>query len=55
MDGQNQREERTDSQNAAEEAVLAFYARMAYPAPLTSLDEHRELYRHPERRRPFSF
>jgi SAM-dependent methyltransferase len=28
-----------------------FYERMPYPAPLTSLDEHRELYRNPERRR----
>jgi len=33
-------------------AVLRdFYERMPYPAPLTSLDEHRELYRNPERRR----
>ena len=28
-----------------------FYERMPYPAPLASLDEHRELYRDPERRR----
>ena len=28
-----------------------FYERRPYPAPLTSLDEHRELYRNPERRR----
>ena len=28
-----------------------FYERMPYPAPLTSLDEHRELYKDPERRR----
>src|SRR5215471_12035909 len=28
-----------------------FYERMPYPEPLTSLDEHRELYRIPERRR----
>jgi len=28
-----------------------FYERMPYPTPLTNLDEHRELYRNPERRR----
>jgi len=28
-----------------------FYERMPYPAPLTSLDEHRELYKNPERSR----
>jgi SAM-dependent methyltransferase len=28
-----------------------FYERMPYPAPLASLDEHRELYSNPERRR----
>ncbi len=31
--------------------VRAFYERMPYPAPLTSLDEHRELYKNPDRRR----
>jgi len=31
--------------------VRDFYERMPYPPPLTSLDEHRELYRNPERRR----
>lgn len=30
--------------------VRDFYERMPYPAPLTSLDEHRELYRDPARR-----
>ena len=40
-------ESRTD-----DSAVLRdFYERMPYPAPLVSLDEHRELYRNPERRR----
>ena len=33
------------------EEVRDFYERMPYPAPLTSLDEHRELYKNPERRR----
>jgi len=31
--------------------VRDFYERMPYPAPLTSLDKHRDLYRNPERRR----
>ena len=31
--------------------VRAFYERMPYPAPLTSLDEHRDLYQNPDRRR----
>jgi SAM-dependent methyltransferase len=33
------------------EAVRVFYERMPYPAPLTSLDEHRDLYKNPDRRR----
>ena len=33
------------------EEVRDFYERMPYPAPLTSLDEHRELYKNPDRRR----
>ena len=36
---------------ASFEEVHDFYERMPYPAPLTSLDEHRELYRNPARRR----
>lgn len=31
--------------------VRDFYERMPYPAPLTSLDEQRELYKNPDRRR----
>jgi SAM-dependent methyltransferase len=31
--------------------VHAFYETMPYPAPLTSLDEHRDLYSNPDRRR----
>ena len=34
-----------------EAQVRDFYERMPYPAPLTSLDEHRELCRNPQRRR----
>jgi SAM-dependent methyltransferase len=33
------------------EEIREFYERNPYPAPLTSLDEHRELYRNAERRR----
>ena len=33
------------------EEVREFYERMPYPAPLTSLDEHRDLYENPLRRR----
>jgi len=33
------------------EQVQGFYERMPYPAPLTSLDRHRELYENPDRRR----
>ena len=31
--------------------VRAFYERRPYPAPLKSLDEHRDLYQNPDRRR----
>jgi SAM-dependent methyltransferase len=34
--------------------VRAFYESHPYPAPLESLDRHRELYRNPERRRALS-
>ena len=33
------------------EEVRDFYERMPYPAPLTNLDEHIDLYKNPERRR----
>ena len=36
---------------SASDEVRAFYERMPYPAPLGSLDEHRELYKDPDRRR----
>src|SRR5271166_5188715 len=31
--------------------VREFYERMPYPAPLANLDDHRDLYRNPDRRR----
>jgi SAM-dependent methyltransferase len=34
--------------------VRAFYERHPYPAPLKSLEEHRKLYRNPDRRRALS-
>src|SRR5215469_15741717 len=37
------------------EEVRAFYESHPYPAPLPSLDKHRELYRNPDRRRALSF
>jgi SAM-dependent methyltransferase len=33
------------------EDIRDFYERMPYPAPLASLDEHRDLYKNPDRRR----
>jgi 2-polyprenyl-3-methyl-5-hydroxy-6-metoxy-1,4-benzoquinol methylase len=39
--------------NRADE-VRAFYESHPYPAPLKSLDQHRELYRNPDRRRALS-
>ncbi len=38
------------SANAADK-VRAFYDRHPYPAPITNLDRHRDLYRNPDRRR----
>jgi hypothetical protein len=35
------------------EEVSNFYERLPYPAPLTSLDEHSELYKNPARRQRF--
>lgn len=39
------------SGTASFEKVRDFYERMPYPAPLTRLDEHRNLYKNPNRRR----
>ena len=36
---------------AVAEEVRSFYERMPYPAPLTSLDQHRDLYKNQDRRR----
>jgi SAM-dependent methyltransferase len=44
--------EREQPRAAAAGEVRDFYERMPYPAPLTSLDEHRDLYTDPDRRRP---
>ena len=41
---------RTELATVAEE-VRSFYERMPYPAPLTSLDQHRDLYKNQDRRR----
>src|SRR5258708_27137342 len=40
-----------ESRTCDSAALRDFYERMPYPAPLSSLDEHRELYRNRERRR----
>jgi SAM-dependent methyltransferase len=42
---------RMESRNIGTAEVRDFYEKMPYPTPLTSLDEHRELYDNPERRR----
>jgi SAM-dependent methyltransferase len=42
--------QRTDTATVADE-VRSFYERMPYPAPLPHHDEHRDLYKNPERRR----
>jgi SAM-dependent methyltransferase len=47
----NPKEQSMESRSAGSEEVHDFYERMPYPAPLTSMEEHRELYRNPDRRR----
>jgi SAM-dependent methyltransferase len=47
----SQTKRREEPPAIASEEVRDFYERMPYPAPLTSLDEHRELYSNPDRRR----
>src|SRR5262249_32458939 len=49
MQSGSKAERSMESQTTAE--LRDFYERMPYPAPLTSLDEHRELYKDPDRRR----
>jgi SAM-dependent methyltransferase len=47
----NDREPLRSKDGAVAEEVRTFYERMPYPAPFTSLDEHRDLYKNPDRRR----
>lgn len=47
----NGRDTSTTAPSDLADDVRAFYERLPYPAPLTNLDRHRELYRNPERRR----
>ena len=47
----NHKPQRIGSRTAGSEEVRDFYERMPYPAPLTNLDEHRDLYKNPDRRR----
>lgn len=47
----NQEKRCDEPQIPCSDEVRDFYERMPYPAPLTSLDEHRELYNHSDRRR----
>lgn len=47
-------EQSTRSRNGGAAELRDFYERMPYPAPLTNLEGHRELYRNPERRRALS-
>src|SRR5215468_5328508 len=49
-----QDETRKQSPTDRSDAVRAFYESHPYPAPLTNLDRHRELYRNPDRRRALS-
>ena len=44
-------EPRKTPRTSDSEDVRGFYERMPYPAPFTSLNEHRDLYRNPDRRR----
>src|SRR6266481_862340 len=48
-------ETRTPVPSDPAEEVRAFYDSHPYPAPIDSLDRHRELYRNPDRRRALSF
>ncbi len=51
----NRKKDSKITQEASSEEVQNFYERMPYPAPLTNLDRHLELYRNPERRRALSY
>jgi len=47
----DQTERWQEADTAASAEVRTFYERMPYPAPLTNLDDYRDLYKNPERRR----
>jgi SAM-dependent methyltransferase len=47
----NDRHPRRSETETVAQNVRSFYERMPYPAPFTSLDEHRDLYKNPDRRR----
>lgn len=47
----NPSEQSKETLAGASELVRDFYERMPYPAPLTSLEKERELYKNPDRRR----
>jgi SAM-dependent methyltransferase len=47
----NYTEQRSEPGGGVAEAVRDFYERMPYPAPLVSLDEYQDLYKHPDHRR----
>ncbi len=47
-------ETRTPAPTDRADEVRAFYESHPYPAPITNLDRHRELYRNPDRRRALS-
>jgi 2-polyprenyl-3-methyl-5-hydroxy-6-metoxy-1,4-benzoquinol methylase len=49
-----QQEAKTSAKNDPADEVRAFYESHPYPAPLTDLDRHREIYRNPDRRRALS-
>jgi SAM-dependent methyltransferase len=51
MNELNKAASRVEPRNADTAELRDFYEKMPYPTPLTSLDEHRELYSNPERRR----
>jgi SAM-dependent methyltransferase len=49
-----QEQRRTPAPAGPADEVRAFYESHPYPAPLTNLDRHRDLYRNPDRRRALS-
>jgi 2-polyprenyl-3-methyl-5-hydroxy-6-metoxy-1,4-benzoquinol methylase len=47
----NPQEQLEQQRPAVSDEVREFYEKMPYPAPVTSLDKHRDLYSNPDRRR----